>query len=312
MFPGTRFILVFFCSSALVACNSHPKVERIDQKKEQIALGKRLFFDKRLSVDNTISCASCHLPDQAFTNGKAFGVGVKDQLTGRNVPTIINSKFLKSVMFDGAIVNLERQILVPLTEHNEMGSNIRDLMLELEKDPSYQKAAQRAYGRKFDPYVLTRSIAAYERSLVAMNSRYDQYMNGDKTALTSKELAGMKLFTQQLYCVKCHPAPHFTTFQPENNGLYLNYSDQGRYRVTGKESDKGKFKIPSLRNVALTAPYMHDGSFLTLEKVIAHYATGGKHHVNQSEHIQPFRISDEEKENLVLFLKTLTDTVGTK
>jgi cytochrome c peroxidase len=290
----------------LISCSSSPKVENINTEREKIELGKKLFFDKRLSIDNTISCASCHIPEKAFADGQQFGTGVRNQKTDRNVPTILNSKFLKKVMFDGDMANLERQVLVPITEHKEMGSDIKLLMEELSKDKSYQAASKRAFRRKFDAYVLTRSIAAYERSLVAMNSRYDKYISGDKKALTANEVAGMKIFNS-LYCAKCHAAPHFTNFVTEDNGLYAVYEDPGRYRVSHDSSDIGKFKVPSLRNVGLTAPYMHDGSLKTLEEVVRHYMAGGKGHFNQSAVIEPFELTEEEQRNLVLFLKSLSD-----
>jgi len=305
------FLLKIACLALLgqlvfSSCCRSPKVEKFDSTQAKIDLGKKLFFDKQLSLDNTISCGSCHLPEKAFTDGQQFGTGIKGQLTTRNVPSLLNSKFLKKVMLDGAIENLEFQILVPLTEHNEMGSNMRDLMLELSKDKEYQKLSMKIFKRKFDAYVLTRSIAAYERSLVAMNSRYDQYMYGNKTALNKNEIEGMKLFNS-LYCVNCHSEPYFTNFKPENNGLYAVAKDEGRYRVTGLQSDLGKFKTPSLRNVGVTAPYMHDGSFKTLEEVVAHYLKGGNHHINQSKAIKPLKMSNEDRRNLVLFLKALTD-----
>jgi len=305
-FPFKISCLALLWQLVLISCSHSPKVEKIDSEGEKIKLGKKLFFDKRLSSDNTISCASCHIPEKAFADGQQFGTGVNNQKTDRNVPTIINSKFLKKVMFDGDMENLERQILVPVTEHKEMGSDLKALMAELSKDKSYQAASKRAFKRKFDVYVFTRSIAAYERSLVAMNSRYDRYMSGEKEALTANEIAGMKLFNS-LYCVKCHSAPHFTNFVTEDNGLYSVYEDQGRYRVSRDSSDIGKFKVPSLRNVGLTAPYMHDGSLKTLEEVVRHYMSGGKGHINQSPVIKPFELTKEEQLNLVLFLKSLSD-----
>ncbi len=295
-----------FIQLILSSCCHPPKVEKFDITQAKIDLGKKLFFDKRLSLDNTISCGSCHLPEKAFTDGKQFGTGIKGQLTTRNVPSILNSRFLKKVMLDGAIVNLEFQILVPLTEHNEMGSNMRDLMIELAADQEYQKLSKKIFKRKFNAFVLTRSIAAYERSLVAMNSRYDKYMSGNKEALNQNEIEGMKLFSS-LYCVKCHSAPYFTNFKPENNGLYKVSKDEGRFRVTGLQSDLAKFKTPSLRNVGLTAPYMHDGSLKTLEDVIAHYAKGGNNHINQSKEIKSLKLSEKDRKNLVLFLKALSD-----
>lgn len=297
-------VVVYNCSGNQVA------LKPFNREEAKIELGKRLFFDKRLSSDNSISCSSCHIPERAFSDGQPFGTGVKGRKTNRNVPSIFNVKYLKKVMFDAELTSLERQILVPLLDHSEMNADMPVLFKKLRADHYYTKMAKRIFNRPFDSYVLTRSIAAYERSLIAINSRYDQYIHGNKNALTTDEQKGMKLFTTTLYCTECHKLPHFTSFIAENNGLYLDYgADQGRFRVTEKESDKGKFKVPGLRNIAFTAPYMHDGSMNTLLEVVRHYESGGKNHPNKSLIIQPFKLNPEEERNLVLFLRTLTDTV---
>ena len=144
-----------------------------------------------------------------------------------------------------------------------------------------------------------------------MNSRYDQFQRGNKRALSKTEQAGLKLFTEKLYCAKCHPAPYFTTFEAENNGLYKDYeliADKGRFRIHLDSNDIGKFKVPSLRNIELTFPYMHNGSLKSLEDVIAHYLNGGKKHPKQNKVIIPFTLSEKEKRQLIAFLKSLTDT----
>lgn len=276
---------------------------------EKIALGRQLFFDKRLSDDNTIACVDCHDPKRAFTDGKSRSTGVRGGTTERNAPSLLNSAWLPRVMFDGELKTLEMQVIVPIQEHSEMSSDMLQLIKELRAVPAYEAAAQRIYGRTFDPWVLTRSISAFERSLVSQNSAYDRYYSGDSSALTASEKRGLKLFTEELYCAKCHPGPHFTTYAAENNGLYADYGkDQGRYRIDGKDENRGRFKIPSLRNIVLTAPYMHDGSFATLEEVIGHYGRGGKGHVNQSKTIVPFQLSEHELNDLLNFFESLTDT----
>ncbi len=307
--PATLILILFSVAlTVLHSCceTSNAGLSKLSLEEQRIELGKKLFFDKRLSSDNTISCASCHDPEKAFTNGLQFGVGVNGQLTARNVPTIINAKFLKTIMFDGEVENLERQIIVPVQEHNEMNSLMGPLVKELIKDDYYREASKKLYNREFDAWVLTRSIATYERSLVRMNSKYDR-AEKNQYNFTQSEQNGKKIFSQ-LYCTTCHPAPYFTTYGVAGNGLYRNYgTDEGRHRVTLKEEDRGVFKIPSLRNCAETAPYMHDGSVKTLEDVIRHYEAGGKHHPNQSAVIQPFQLSDKERKDLVSFLKTLSD-----
>jgi cytochrome c peroxidase len=276
---------------------------------EKVALGKKLFFDKRLSLDGTVSCASCHDPHKAFTDQLATSVGIKGQRTERNAPSILNSGFLKTVMFDAHLKTLELQVIVPLQEPTEMGHNMKKLIPQLRAIPEYQAAAQKIFQRDFDAFVLTRAIGAFERSLVSMNSRFDQFQAGNKKALTKDEQAGWKLFSKKLYCIQCHPAPYFTTFEAANNGLYLDYGkDKGRFRINLDSADIGKFKIPSLRNSELTFPYMHDGSLESLDKVIEHYSKGGKKHPLQDKRIVPFELTIKERKQLTMFLKSLTDT----
>lgn len=281
--------------------------------KEKIALGRKLFFDKRLSDDNTLACVDCHLPELAFTDGKIHSNGIRGGVTERNSPSLLNSAYLPRIMFDGELKTLEMQAIVPIQEHVEMGSNMLQLIKELRAIPEYEKAAQRIFNRSFDPWVLTRALAAFERSLLSQNSPFDRYMSGDSTALTPAQRRGWILFDQELYCTKCHPAPYFTTYTNVSNGLYEDYGkDQGRYRINNKESDKGVFKIPSLRNIVLTAPYMHDGNFPTLDAVIDHYASGGKKHPNKSPLITSFVLTNSQRTDLKLFFQALTDTTYLK
>jgi len=280
------------------------------QGDEKIELGRQLFFDKRLSIDNSIACASCHIPEFAFTDRLKVSKGIKERNTNRNAPSILNAGYLKTVMLDAHLESLEMQIIVPIQEHNEMGIPMVKLIERLSKDEKYVQQAKEIYNRDFDAWVLTRSIAAFERSLISDRSKFDQYLYGHKNrALNKSEKAGWKLYSEKLYCTKCHPAPHFTTFTAENNGLYTDYgADQGRFRIHHDSSDIGKFKIPSLRNISLTYPYMHDGSIQTLEEVVNHYSRGGAGHLNQSDIIKPFVISEAEKRDLIAFLRSLTDT----
>lgn len=276
---------------------------------EKIALGRKLFFDKRLSLDGTVSCATCHVPEFAFTDRKTVSEGIKGRHTQRNSPSILNAGYLKTVMFDAHLSTLEMQVIVPIQEHVEMDMKMLDLIERLSAVPEYQKAARDIYGRDFDAYVLTRSISAFERSLISQNSRYDQYVNGKKNALSADEKAGMMLFNNKLYCSVCHPAPHFTNYVAENNGLYREYGeDKGRFRIFNDSMDIGKFKVPSLRNIELTYPYMHDGTYKDLDQVIDHYASGGKGHLLQSKVVVPFSLNETERKQLKAFLFSLTDT----
>ena len=286
-----------------------PAPEENPTSAEKAELGRKLFFDKRLSFDGTVACATCHDPNKAFTDQLKTSIGIKGQRTDRNAPSVLNSGFLKTVMFDAHLKTLELQVIVPLQEPTEMGHNMKKLIPQLRAISEYQEAAQRIFKRDFDAYVLTRSISAFQRTLVSMNSRFDQYQAGNKKALSKEEEAGWKLFSEKLYCIQCHPAPYFTTFEAANNGLYVDYGkDKGRFRINLDSSDIGKFKIPSLRNVELTFPYMHDGSMESLDKVIEHYIKGGKKHPLQDKRIVPFELSIKEQKQLTLFLKALTDT----
>jgi len=280
------------------------------QSMAKIALGRQLFFDKRLSLNETIACASCHDPQKAFTDQLPKSKGINGQLSERNAPSILNAAFLKTAMFDAHLASLELQAIVPIQETVEMGHNMKLLIQKLRKIPEYQAAAQSIFNRDFDAYVLTRSIAAFERSLLSMNAPFDRYLAGEKKALTADQKAGWKIFSEKLYCTQCHPAPYFTTYVAANNGLYASYegkSDQGRFRIHLDSTQIGFFKIPSLRNSAITYPYMHDGSMQSLNDVIDHYSRGGAGHTLQSKNIQPFNLSKEEKYQLIVFLKSLTD-----
>lgn len=313
-FIGISLFLFYCCRTAENGVSVLGEVEHPEDNpssEAKIELGRKLFFDTRLSVDNTVSCATCHHPEWAFTDRKPVAEGVEGRKSMRNAPSILNSGFLETVMFDAHLPTLEMQVIVPIQEHVEMDMNMKDLMAKLRKVPEYQQAAKDIFGRdEFDAWVLTRSISAFERSLISDNSPFDQfYYKGDKDAMTESAKRGWKLFSEELYCTKCHPAPHFTTFKAENNGLHVDYGeDKGRYRVTKDSADIGKFKIPSLRNVTITYPYMHDGSFSMLYMVINHYKNGGSGHWNQSELIQPFELDQSKTDDLVNFLKALKDT----
>jgi cytochrome c peroxidase len=273
--------------------------------KSRVELGKKLFFDPRISVDNTISCASCHLPQNAFSDPRALSTGVQGRIGFRNSPALFNLAWMPIFMKDGGVPSLELQAHAPISDINEMDADILQVVDELK--PFYNAMSQYAYKRDFDSYVITRSLAAFQRSLVSGDSRYDRYLY-QGGGLTSSELRGKELFfSDSLHCGDCHGGFNFTTFGFENNGLYLNHPDTGRARITLLPGDVGKFKVASLRNVEVTAPYMHDGSLATLEDVINHYASGGVNHPNKSPLITGFQISQQDKSDLIAFLLTLTD-----
>ena len=271
-----------------------------------IDLGEKLFFDPRLSLNNTISCASCHLPGLAFTDGKKKSIGIHQRVGKRNAPSLWNVKNQVEMMWDGGVKSLEHQAIVPLQDTNEMGGTILDLFPKLTDIKLYDSISKALYNRAFDPFVLTRALSAYQRSIYQEDSEFDDWKKSG-IVKDSALVRGYKLFDKKLNCTQCHSGSSFTNNSMQNNGLYSVYEDPGRYNVSADSLDIGKFKVPSLRNVSITAPYMHDGSFENLYDVIMHYETGGKPHPNKSQHIKPFTLTVEERSDLLYFLKSLTD-----
>jgi len=276
---------------------------------QRVALGKRLFYDSILSVDYSISCASCHRQEFAFADNKPTSFGVRNQVGTRNAPSLANVVYHPYFLREGGVPTLEMQVQVPIEEHNEFDFNILLAGERLNKDSSYVAQSQIAYNRKPDYYVITRAIACFERTLISGNSRYDQFtFQGKQSALNSQEIAGKELFfSQRLGCSNCHNGFNFTTYAFENNGLHQYYKDSGRFRLTQNPKDSALFKIPSLRNVGITAPYMHNGSISTLEQVIEHYDSGGKPHNHKSPYVKSLNLTIQEKNNLLSFLNSLTD-----
>ena len=269
---------------------------------ERFALGKRLFYDVVMSVDSSISCASCHSLAHAFSDTVAFSVGASGAAGTRNAPTLANVAYLPYFTREGGVPTLEMQVGVPIQEHNEFNFNVLLIAERLKTDSIYLQMSQAAYSRLLDPFVITRSLACFERCLISGESRFDT----DK--LTKSERRGKVLFfSARTHCANCHGGFNFTNYAFENNGLYENYADPGRFRLTGIETDRARFKVPTLRNVALTAPYMHDGALPTLQAVVAHYNSGGKAHPNKSSLVQPLALSAQERADLVAFLGSLTD-----
>lgn len=279
--------------------------------KSRVELGEKLFFDKIMSRDRSLSCASCHNPSLAFTDCKTTSIGIRGQKLDRNSPTLINVAYQDSgLLFDRGVPTLEMQVLVPVQEHKEFDFDLKLIAERLKKDTNYVALSYKAYERAPSPFVITRAIASYERTLISGDSPYDKYINGNKELLNDSEKRGMNIFFNKLNCSQCHSGFNFTNLSLENNGLYNNpYPlDSGRMRISHQEKDRDLFKVPTLRNIDLTSPYMHDGSIKTLEDVINHYSSGGRAHINKSKLIEPFDISEEEKEDLINFLKSLTDS----
>ena len=274
---------------------------------ERINLGKKLFYDPILSRDSSTSCNSCHLQEFAFTDAKKTSIGIAGRLGKRNAMSLANVAYANFLQRESGVPTLEMQVLVPIQEHNEMDFNIVAVAEKMNEDPNYRKLSYDAYGKLPDAFVITRAIAAFERTFLSGNSKYDT------NQLSESEQRGMALFfSDSLACSSCHGTFLFTNQQPENNGLYEQYTDSGRYILTGLQEDIGRFKTPTLRNIELTSPYMHDGSVNSLEEVIAHYESGGMNHENQSAMLKGFTLTETEREELIEFLNSLTDTEFTQ
>ncbi len=278
----------------------------------KVSLGKRLFFDKRLSKDESISCAVCHDPAHSFSNGKAMGVGIFGQQGTRNVPSIINRLFGRTQFWDGRSDTLESQALEPLLNPNEMAIN-EDLLIErLKAEVEYQRLFQEAFHSPPTLENVSQAIATFERTLLSGATPFDRYeWNGEKNALNESAKRGLVLFRGKARCSMCHIGTNFTDEKFHNLGAGEGdgRKDPGRAQVTKDSADFGKFKTPTLRNVVLTAPYMHDGSLATLEEVIAFYDRGGSSNPHLHKEIKPLKLTNEEKADLLAFLKSLTGTI---
>lgn len=289
---------------------------------EKIALGRELFFDERLSRDGSMSCASCHDPDHAFAEPDAVSHGIGKDARRRNTPSLLNSAFETSLGWDSRFATLEDQLFGVFSESGDMGISIAEAIAIVRRDAEYDRSFVRAFGRRPDVAGFTEALAAFQRSLLSGNSRLDRYLfSGDTAALSDSERRGLGAFRAR-GCAGCHKlfqagglrfdgsAVSFLTDRVRHN-LGVGYgngmmSDAGKYEVTGKAMDFGRFKTPSLRNVALTAPYMHDGSLATLEEVIEFYDRGGIPNPNLDSVMEPKRFSAQDKADLVALLRAMT------
>lgn len=282
---------------------TYPKDNPHDDAK--VELGRMLYFDKRLSADNTVSCASCHDPKFGWSNNDATAVGVGGQRGGRSAPTIINSAYQKFQFWDGRAGSLEEQALGPIANPIEMNLPIEECVKKLAAIEGYQKRFTEVFGSGVNKDNLAKAIAAFERTIVSGNAPYDRFKAGDKTALSDEAHAGMKLFFGKANCSACHNGPHFSDLAFHNVGVGQSAKevDQGRRKISNIEGDQGSFRTPTLREIARTAPYMHDGSLKTLEDVVNYYDQGGTKNDYLDEEIYPLKLSDAEKKALVTFLK---------
>lgn len=281
---------------------------------EGIELGRRLFYDKILSGDNTQACASCHDPAFAFSDPRQFSVGIDGIEGTRNAMALINLAWAREVFWDGREPSLEDQARRPVPDEIEMHLPWPEAVAKLQAHPEYPDLFQAAFGSEIvTETAVVRAIAQFERILVSNNSRYDKFIN-QEIGFTTQEIRGFQLFFNETGdCFHCHNTPLFTDYRFHNNGLDSDFEsgDQGLGDVTGVALDRKKFRTPTLRNVELTAPYMHDGRFETLEEVVRHYNSGGHFTPTVDPLIRVsvgLGLSEEDEAAIVAFLKTLTDS----
>jgi len=276
---------------------------------EKIELGKMLYFDKRVSKDGTISCATCHDPQVGWTEARATSQGIRGQIGGRNSPTVINAAYAPAMFWDGRAATLEDQAVGPVGNPIEMGHSMASVVDLLKKIPEYERRFQQVFGTSVTEKGFAQAIAAFERTVVSGNSPYDRYMAGDKSALSAAAKRGLEVFGDS--CATCHTPPLFSNYRYYNVGVDAGKSepDQGRKAVTNKAGDMGKFRVPALRDVASTAPYFHDGTVAKLEDAVKIMAGGGKDNPHLSAQVRAIResqLSDQDVKDLVEFLKSLS------
>ena len=320
------FLLLPFV--ALVSCsneNTGTEISEVEKKTaihydesidNSVALGAKLFFDPILSEDQTISCASCHNPKYAYADNAPFSAGVGGKLGGRNTPSVMNMASRTIFFHDGRALTLEEQASGPVENPVEMNLKFSEAVKRIQEDEAYQHFFNKIYGTQPDSVSIVTVLADFQKSLESDGSApHDLWMNDESThALDSSQIRGRVLFLTKANCFDCHFGPDFTTDQFRNIGLYDGgkLNDVGRFGVTNDSTDLGKFKVPGLRNIALTAPYMHNGMFETLEEVIDYYDNPYdfvEKPINiDSIMMEPLNLTDQEKTDLVHFMESLTDS----
>jgi cytochrome c peroxidase len=269
---------------------------------QRAALGRSLFFDRDLSRDRTVSCATCHDPARAFTDDKPLATGVSGRKGARRTPTLLNRAYGRSFFWDGRAESLEQQVLKPISHPAEMDLPLAEALARLNHSGRYPQLNETA---------LSAALATYVRTILAGDSPYDRYVAGDRGALTPEQTAGLRLFRGRAGCANCHLGPNLTDERFHNTGTIRQQGpeDWGRFRVTTRDHDRGAFKTPTLREAARRPPYMHDGSLATLEEVIEHYDQGGHSNPWLDPEIRPLRLTPEEKRALRAFLNAFNGIV---
>jgi cytochrome c peroxidase len=273
---------------------------------ERSALGKRLFRERRLSRDGSVACIDCHVPQLAYADGRVQSVGVRGQLHSRNSPALVNGALGRSQGWDGRTTELEASVLRPIESPIVMDLPIGEAVHRLDADPAYRKAFQSAFGGRPTRGRLSVALAAYLRGIYSVDAPFDDFVAGDHTALDPSAMRGLALFAAKARCGECHSGARFTDDAFHTLGIG---DDPGRSKITGLPADLGAFRTPSLREVALTAPYMHDGSLATLAEVVDYHDRGGNPHPGLDPRLKPLGLTAQEKADLVAFLEALSGTV---
>jgi len=276
---------------------------------EKVELGKKLYFDARLSVDGTVSCATCHNPKSGFADKEPTSAGVEGQFGNRNSPTVFNRLYSKAQFWDGRAASLEEQALGPVQNPVEMANTLPGMISSLNRITSYKPEFLKAFGsEEITADRVAKAIAAFERTVLSGNSPFDRFQAGDASAISESAKRGFAIFMGKGNCKDCHELPNFTDEDYHNLGVGMDKPnpDLGRYSVTKAEKDKGAFKTPTLRNIEGTYPYFHDGSAKTLEEVMDVYGRGGTRNPYLDEKIKPLKLTKQDEQDLVAFLKTLT------
>jgi cytochrome c peroxidase len=282
----------------------------------KVELGRKLFSDKQLSRTSAVACATCHDPDRAFSDPRTIAIGVDGRTGKRHSPALVNRGFGDTFFWDGRATSLEAQVVMPIADPNEMDFTVAGVVSRLQSDKNYARDFAAAFGRPINGTDLGYALAAFVRSIVSGDSRVDRYFDGDATALTPTELRGLRAFRGPGLCTTCHKGGNFTDEDFHNTGVAWvpdngsggRLTDRGRAVVTNRTEDEGAFRTPTLREIARTAPYMHNGSLPTLEAVVDFYDRGGRRNPSLDKDIMPLRLSTADKAALVEFLKALNGT----
>jgi len=272
-------------------------------------LGRYLYFDRRLSADGTVSCASCHDPQHGFTDAAPSSTGIRGQKGNRSAPTIFNRGYSLAQFWDGRAATLEEQAKGPMANPIEMGNTEEAIVATLQKIQGYRELFAKVFGsEEINIDRVAMAIACFERTVLSGNAPYDKYKRGVKTALSAEQVRGMAIFFDKATCDRCHEGANFTLNEYHNLGIGTDKPepDAGRFAVTHDPRDWGAFKTPTLREIEHTAPYMHDGSLKSLEDVVEFYNKGGIPNRNLDADIKPLHLSDQQKSDLVAFLKSLS------